>query len=497
LKNGTTHTKVIEKFLLNEDAWWVPRPGAQLLAYFHPADEIYFGGKAGTGKTDIILGLASNEHKRSLILRRIYPQLEAMVFRSQEIFNHIAVYNSAKNYWLFNYRKAGIKRFLQFGAVQYDKDKFNYQGRPFDFIAFDEITQFLFSQFTYIKGWNRSVDPDQRCRIICTGNPPTDQDGAWVIDYWAPWLDRRHEKPAEPGEIRYFIMKGIQSVMVDGPDPIEVDWAPEPIFPHSRTFIPGEMLPELVESGYRTKLMGLPEPLRSQLLYGDMEILQQDNIWQIIPTEWVMIAMERWRNLSVPKVVNDQGKTVNMPMDYAGVDVARGGGANTVIAPRHGNYIAELVKFPGKETPDGPAVAGQVIKVVEKNTIIIIDVIGVGSSPFDYLSDYGYNIIGFNSAEGSDGMDRTGQLRFKNLRAEAWWNAREMLDPDSGEEIALPDGRTLLRELTTPKWKPTPSGIQVESKEDLMKPDRLGHSPDEADAVVQCLHGRPRLGIIG
>ena len=475
----------------------MPRPGPQLFAYLHEADEIYYGGKAGGGKTDLLMGLASLEHKRSLILRRIYPQLEAMIYRSYEIFNHIGIYNSAKNYWHFPVKRIGVKRFLQFGMCEYDKHKVNYQGRPFDFIGFDEITQFLFSQYTYIKGWNRSIDPDQRCRIICTGNPPTDQDGAWVIDYWAPWLDKRHENPAEPGEIRWFIMHGKRSIMVDGPEAQIVDWSPEPVYPLSRTFIPADMLPELIVSGYRTKLMGLPEPLRSQLLYGDMGLTQDDDIWQIIPTEWVRAAMARWNDMEIPQVKDEDGNYIDHPMNYAGVDVARGGKAFTIIAPRYGNYIAGLLKFPGKETPDGPAVAGQVVKVVQKDTIVMIDIIGVGSSPFDYLANWGYPVIGFNSSEGSDATDKSGQLTFRNIRAEAWWKVREMLDPDSGEEIALPDDRMLLRELTTPRWKPTASGILVESKEDLMKPDRLGHSPDNADAVVMALHGQPRLGIIG
>ena len=497
LKSGTTHLKIAEKFFLDDNIWWIPRPGAQVFAYFHLADEIYYGGKAGGGKTDLLLGLSSLEHRRSLILRRIYPQLEAMIFRSQEIFSAAGLYNLSKNFWHFPSRPGSVKRFLQFGAVQYDRDKLNYQGRPFDFIGFDEITQFLFSQFTYIKGWNRSVDSTQRCRIICTGNPPTDQDGAWVIDYWAPWLDRTYPSPAEPGELRWFIMKGDQSVMVDGPEPQIVDWSPEPIYPLSRTFIPAEMLPELVESGYRTKLQGLPEPLRSQLLYGDMGLTQDDDIWQIIPTEWVRAAMARWHDMEIPKVEDKEGNLINHPMNYVGVDVARGGKDNTVIAPRHGNYIDELIKLPGKQTPDGQSVAGQVVKVVEKGTVILIDIIGVGSSPFDWLAEYGYPVIGFNSSEKSNATDKSGQLTFRNIRAEAWWKAREMLDPDSGEEIALPDDRMLLRELTTPRWKPTASGILVESKEELMKPDRLGHSPDHADAVVMVLHGQPRLGLIG
>ena len=464
LKSGKIATQAIEKFILNEDAWWIPRIGPQLLAYFHEADEIYYGGKAGGGKTDLLLGLSSNEHKRSLILRRIYPQLEAIQYRGLEIFHGVAEWNGGKNSWLFPRTITKGKRLLQLGAVQHEKDKMNYQGRPFDFIGFDEITQFLFSQFSYIKGWNRSVDLNQRCRVICTGNPPTDSDGAWVLDYWGPWLDTRHENPAEPGETRWFIMHGELSIPVDGPGPHIVDWADEPIYAQSRTFIPADMLPELVKTGYRTKLMGLPEPLRSQLLYGDMSLTQDDNIWQIIPTEWVIAAQKRWRNTERPKVKDKEGNWIPHPMTFAGVDVARGGAANTIIAPRYGNYIGKLLKYPGKQTPDGQAVAGQVMKVVEKDTLILIDIIGVGSSPFDWLADAGYPVIGFNSSERSDATDKSGQLTFRNLRAEAWWMAREALDPDNGEEVALPDDRMLLRELCSPRWKPTASGILVESK---------------------------------
>ena len=493
MKSGAIPTKAIEKFLLG-DPIWIPRPGPQFKAYFHEADEIYYGGRAGGGKTDLILGIAPQDHHRSLILRRIYPQLEAIKFRAEQIYGSTGSYSSLFNCWTF--KDKGYKQLVQFGAIQYDKDKYNYQGRPFDFLAFDEITQFLFSQFVYLKGWNRTTDPNQRCRIICTGNPPSDSDGAWVIDYWAPWLDRFHPNPAEPGELRWFIMKGIESIEVDGPDPVNVDWAPDPVKPHSRTFIPAKMLQELKDTGYDQKLQSLPEPLRSQLLYGDFEMFQEDDAFQIIPTEWILIAMERWDHMQVPKVQDPEtGQAIQAPMDYAGVDVARGGKDFTIIAPRYAYYFDELKKFPGKATPDGQSVAGQVVQTVEKDTIINIDIIGVGSSPYDYLSDYGYNVRGINSAEKSDATDKTGQLRFRNLRAEMWWKFREILDPDDGEEIALPNSKSLLRDLTTPRWKLTASGIQVESKEDIIK--RLGHSPDEGDAVVMAGHSQARVGMIG
>ena len=54
----------------------------------------------------------------------------------------------------------------------------------------------------------RRRDPDQRCRIILTFNPPMRVDGRWVISYFAPWLDRKHPNPALPGELRWFTTIG-------------------------------------------------------------------------------------------------------------------------------------------------------------------------------------------------------------------------------------------------------------------------------------------------
>jgi hypothetical protein len=36
--------------------------------------------------------------------------------------------------------------------------------------VFDEGTDFLESQYRFIIGWNRSTDPNQRCRVLVTSN---------------------------------------------------------------------------------------------------------------------------------------------------------------------------------------------------------------------------------------------------------------------------------------------------------------------------------------
>jgi hypothetical protein len=70
---------------------------------------------------------------------------------------------------------------------------------------------------------------------------------------------------------------------------------------------------------------------------------------------------------------------------------------------------------------------------------------------------------------------------------------RELLDPATGEPVALPPDDLLIGDLTAPHWRVLSGGrIQVESKDDLRK--RLGRSTDTGDAVVQAFWSRSRVG---
>jgi hypothetical protein len=219
----------------------------------------------------------------------------------------------------------------------------------------------------------------------------------------------------------------------------------------------------------------MPDPLRSQLLYGDFTIGLTDPEWQVIPTDWIRAAQARGKERPSP----------DGPLSALGVDVARGGDDQTIIAKRYGNWIAPLVKYPGQVTPDGFAVAGFVMKELEGGAVVNIDVIGVGASPYDTLRRQGVNINGVNVAVASEGKDRSGQFGFANQRAELWWKFREALEPSKGQEIALPDDRRLLADLCAPRYTVTARGITIESKEDIRR--RLGRSPDCGDAVVLAL----------
>src|SRR5262245_18007169 len=71
--------------LLPRPPLWEPQPGPQAAAYDSPADVLGYGGAAGGGKSDLILGLAVTRHRRSLILRRESVSGRGLIDRAREL----------------------------------------------------------------------------------------------------------------------------------------------------------------------------------------------------------------------------------------------------------------------------------------------------------------------------------------------------------------------------------------------------------------------------
>jgi hypothetical protein len=452
---------------------WAPLPGPQTEAYLTGADITFYGGSAGGGKSDLLIGLTLEEHWKSIVFRREAPQLQGIVDRYLELVPR-DLYNGSQNI----FRLAGGRQ-IELGSCPHVGDERRFQGRPHDFIGFDEICHFTENQFRFLMGWLRSTKPGQRKRVMCTGNPPTRPEERWVVKFWAPWLDPSHPKPAAPGELRWF-------ATLDGGDQELEHGAPflhegEVIVPMSRTFLPSnvEDNPFLMNTGYKRQLQSLPEPLRSQMLKGDFQAGVEDHEYQILPTTWVEQAMARWR----PRDEGDKGQ-----QSALGVDPSRGGADEFVIAPRYGNWLDELQKLPGKAVTTGPAGSAAVVQHLRQGARVNVDVIGIGSSVVDHLNLLGIYVDGLNGAEGTQLKDKTGRFGFKNKRAYWYWSLREKLDPMSEFAIALPPDEQLKAELTSIRYKIVAQGksgaIQAESKDELAKPDRLGRSPDSADAVV-------------
>ncbi len=156
-----------------QEALWLPQSKPQWKALLSRADELFYGGAAGGGKTDLLLGLAVECHQHAQIFRRVYPNLSGVMRRAREIIGENAKENKADKVWTWI-----DGRTLELGAVQYEDDKKNWQGRAADLKAFDELTEFTETQYDFICGWNRTTDPDQRVRVVATGNPPIDESGS-------------------------------------------------------------------------------------------------------------------------------------------------------------------------------------------------------------------------------------------------------------------------------------------------------------------------------
>lgn len=480
---------------------WKPLPGPQSMGHDSLADITGFGGAAGGGKTDLACGLALTEHRVTGIFRENGTELTGVIDRLTTLLGTRDGFNGQDKIWRTT-TPDGVQRQVELGSYPNVGDEKKYQGRPHDLLVFDEAANQREAAVRFLMGWNRSTDPAQkRCRALLTFNPPTTAEGRWVIAFFGPWLDKKHPNPALPGELRYFAtIKGKDFETVDGapfvlaPDGVTriYDYDPEDfepteiITPLSRTFIPSRVSdnPYLMGTSYVSVLQGLPEPLRSQMLNGDFGAGVKDDAMQVIPTAWVEAAQARWKR-------PDQ----LAPMDSLGIDVARGGDDNTIIARRHGMWFDEALVYPGKETPDGPTVAGLTIAAKRDDAPMHIDVIGVGASPYDFLNTNGQQVSGVNVSEKSLATDKSGRLRFFNQRSELWWMMREALDPANNTGIALPPDRQLLLDLCAPTWTVSGFTVKVEGREDIYK--RIGRSPDWASAYCLALIETPKRRHVG
>jgi hypothetical protein len=467
---------------------WAPNPGPQHLAYHSKADVLLYGGQPGGGKTALILGLAFNEHKRTLIMRREYGGLDRIIEDALKIHGSRDGFNGSPPPRL----RTKDGRVIYFRAAHRVGDEQGTMGQGRDLLAIDEATQFAESQVRFMMGWVRTEDKNQRTRTVLATNPPLQAEGLWVVRMFAPWLDERYPNPAKPGELRWVISDTDgNDEWVDGPDDCR-EIRGKLVKPTSRTYIPASTKdnPYYLDSDYERQLDAMPEPFRS-LLMGGFKTQFRDADNQVIPTAWIKAAQARWK----PEGWREFEMTA-MALDPAG-----GGVDRAVLAWRHGGWYAPLVSLKvdaakDDEDPNAAAeralrraseMAAQVVIHRRADAPVIVDMGGgYGGDVTSRMKENGIAYQAFNGANRSTAIG-AGNMRFVNDRAAAWWRFRDELNPDreGGSVIALPDDPELLADLATPTFDVKTSGIQIESKDEIKK--RLGRSPDKGDAVVMCL----------
>lgn len=453
---------------------FLPNPGPQTSALHSDADILLYGGAAGGGKSALEVGAWFDGHHNGIVFRREGVQLDGLIEFVREVGEPTHGRFIGGNENVFKRNDGGR---LKFAGLNQPDDWRKHAGNARDYMAFDEAGEFLKEQVFSLLGWLRSTRPGQRCRMILGSNPPRGGDGGWMLEEFAPWLDDLHPNPAQPGELRWAIVVGGETQWVDGPG--VYDRGGEEYEAMSRTFIPAFLddNPYLAGTGYRAKVQALPEPLRSQLLYGSFKAGQEDHEWQVIPSEWIRLAQARWTS-SPPD---------DVPMTAVAADVAQGGKDRTQIQSRYADWYGQFTSLDGKDTPDGPSVAAAVVRVMRDRCRVIIDAGGgYGGDALTQLAHADIDCYGFKGAQSAHSRSRDGMFEFANLRAQAVWQFREALDPDFQSQIALPPDPELAADLAAFRYeiRPSKSGgnILIGPKDDMW--DRLGRSPDKGDTTI-------------
>jgi len=174
---------------------------------------------------------------------------------------------------------------------------------------------------------------------------------------------------------------------------------------------------------------------------------------------------------------------IGRPKRVFGVDVARFGDDTTVCYCLDDTDIEDEMIFGQKDTM---YTAGKIhIWAQEKHPDLIgVDVIGLGAGVADRLREMGNNVLDFNSAEKAEE-----ETKYHNLRAEMWWNTGRRF---AEKDIKLTwqgksrEDKDLARELSSASYLIRNGRILIEPKEKIK--ERLGRSPDKADAYIIGLH---------
>jgi len=265
-----------------------PHP-PQTAALLAPSRELLYGGAAGGGKSDWLL-MAALQYVdvpgyAALLLRRTYPELAmpgAIMERAHQWLRASdARWNASEHTYTF---PSGAT--LTFGHLQYSGDMYRYQSAEFQFIGFDELTEFTEEQYRFLFSRLRRLE------------------GATI-----PLRMRAATNPGGPGHEwvkQRFIVERL-------PD---------------RAFIPAKLAdnPSLDRAEYLRSLQELDPVTRSRLLAGDWEARAPGgffrrewflrNLWQQIEAEHKVVERVRYWDLAAtpPDGRNDPDYTVGTRM---------------------------------------------------------------------------------------------------------------------------------------------------------------------------------------
>ena len=125
------------------------------------------GGKSWAGRRKAVMLCMRYDALRGLLLRRTMPQLRNNhIIPLREELHGYAAYNQDERAFLFPNKSR-----LNLGYCDNDGDLLQFQGQEFDFIIFEEATQFSEQWITFICTSLRTTRTDFKPRVYYTCNP--------------------------------------------------------------------------------------------------------------------------------------------------------------------------------------------------------------------------------------------------------------------------------------------------------------------------------------
>lgn len=206
-------------------AAWKPQEGPQTRFLQCPFGDIFFGGAAGGGKSDGVLGHFIKHWKeegfgaKGILFRRFAPDLEDITARAREMFTAA---EGGRNGWLEKKQKwvfaDGAE--LRFRALERDADVNKYLSQAFSWMCFEEMPTWANpGPIMKMRSRIRSVHT-KKTWFVATGNPGCVGHG---------WVKQLYIDPSPPG------------VPFLPPELRERGYAEEELKGQERVFIPSKL----------------------------------------------------------------------------------------------------------------------------------------------------------------------------------------------------------------------------------------------------------------
>lgn len=199
---------------------WTPNTPAQQAALDSKADIVFFGGAAGSLKTETMLVDAAREMKnpnlRAIIFRQQFTQMTDIVDKTMRLYKPMGAKYVGPPAWTWTF-PSGAK--IRLAYIATDTDIWEYLGPRYSFIGFDESTFHTEYQVRNMLGRLSSTDRTLQLRMRLASNPGS-AGAAWHKTMFLRGACPVHEpnKCAVPGKLYWDAYWPSDSYPLEDPD---------------------------------------------------------------------------------------------------------------------------------------------------------------------------------------------------------------------------------------------------------------------------------------